>query len=122
MPWFKALPEKSLPDNGRRVVDMRGTAVLLLRLEGRVHAIANACPHMRFSLKGGRIVDGAIVCPFHHSAFDLETGNVKEWSPWPPLVGPLMGNVVREKALTIYNVKIEDGFIFIEQRQGKVVL
>ncbi len=122
MSWFKAIPEKELPEGARRVVEMQGGMVLLLRHEGKVYAVSNSCPHMRFSLKGGRIADGAIVCPFHHSAFDLETGDVKAWSPWPPLVGPLMGSVSGEKALAVYKTKIEDSFIFIEQKQVKAVL
>lgn len=122
MSWIKTIPEIDLPEGARRVISMQGADVLLLHHEGRIYAVANACPHMRFALKGGRIADGAIVCPFHHSAFDLETGDVKAWSPWPPLVGPMLGNISREKALTTYTVKVEEGYIFIEQKQVKAVL
>jgi nitrite reductase/ring-hydroxylating ferredoxin subunit len=71
---------------------------------------------MRFPLKGGQIHDGAIVCPFHHSAFDLDSGDVKEWSPWPPGLGPVLASLSRKKVLRTYEVKIEDGAIFIRPR------
>lgn len=122
MTWIKTIPEVDLPEGARQVVSVQGTDVLLLRHEDRIYAVANACPHMRFSLKGGRIADGAIVCPFHHSAFDLETGDVKSWSPWPPLVGPMLGNLSREKALATYAVKVEDGYIFVQPKRVKAML
>ncbi len=122
MTWIKTIPEADLPEGARQVVSVQGTEVLLLRHEDRIYAVANACPHMRFSLKGGRIADGAIVCPFHHSAFDLETGDVKAWSPWPPLVGPMLGNLSREKALATYTVKVEDGYIFLQPKRVKAIL
>lgn len=53
------------------------------------------------------------ICPFHHSAFDLKTGNVKEWSPWPPGLGRILGAISREKALKVYATKLEDGYVWV---------
>jgi nitrite reductase/ring-hydroxylating ferredoxin subunit len=44
----------------------------------------------------------------------LKTGNVKEWSPWPPGLGWIMGAISREKALKVYATKVEDGYVWVK--------
>ncbi len=58
--------------------------ILLLNHENQLYAVDNICPHLKMPLKNGKITEsGAIVCGFHRSAFDLQTGEVKDWCPWP---------------------------------------
>ena len=113
MNWFAAIPEDELAEGARHVVKVGGQSILLIRHDGQIHAIASACPHMRLPLKGAKIEDDTIVCPWHHSAFDLETGDVKEWSLWPPAVGRMLGALSREKALSVFPTKVEDGQIWV---------
>jgi len=114
MEWISVLPETELAEGARNVVRVKDHAILLIRHQGKVYAVLNACPHMGLPLKGGRITeDEAIVCPFHRSAFDLETGDVKAWSPWPPVVGKMLGTISREKALHVFATRIENGQIWI---------
>jgi len=114
MNWVKALPQDELPEGERRVVKIGERSILLIHHEGQVYAMESACPHMRLPLKGGKLMeDGAIVCPWHHSAFDLRTGDVKEWSPWPPGVGRMLGAISREKALPVFPTKVEEGSIWV---------
>jgi nitrite reductase/ring-hydroxylating ferredoxin subunit/Fe-S cluster biogenesis protein NfuA len=48
--------------------------VLLVRMDGKVMAFRNQCPHMGMPLDGG-LVDGSIInCPWHGFRFDLSTG------------------------------------------------
>ena len=114
MTWERALSESELEEGGRRVVDVGEHSILLLRHEGQVYAIASVCPHMRLPLKGAKIQDGTIECRWHHSVFDLQTGRAVAWSPWPPAVGRVLGAISREKALPVYPVKVEDGWISVE--------
>jgi nitrite reductase/ring-hydroxylating ferredoxin subunit len=113
MNWAKALPESELSEGERKVVKIDGHSILLVREQGQIHAIASACPHMRLPLKGGKIKDSTITCPWHHSAFDLQTGDVKAWSPWPPAVGKMLGALRREHALPVFPTKVEDGAIWV---------
>lgn len=114
MNWVKALAQDKLPAGEREVVQLAGKAVLLINHQDEIHAVDNACPHLRLPLKGGKISDDcAIICPFHRSAFDLRTGDVKEWSPWPPGVGRILGAVKSEQVLPVYKTRIEDGQIFV---------
>jgi nitrite reductase/ring-hydroxylating ferredoxin subunit len=113
MEWVKALAQDELPAGERQVVKVRERSILLIHEGGEIYAIASACPHMRLPLKGGKVEGGTIVCPWHHSAFDLHTGDVQAWSPWPPAVGKMLGALSREKALPVYPTKVEDGVIWV---------
>jgi nitrite reductase/ring-hydroxylating ferredoxin subunit/uncharacterized membrane protein len=80
----KPLPEKytavldddDLPEGKPKRVDYRGTPILLVRLDGCVHALSETCAHLGGPLSEGKIESGCIVCPWHGSTFDLDTGEV----------------------------------------------
>jgi nitrite reductase/ring-hydroxylating ferredoxin subunit len=118
MEWADAIAQSELPEGSRQVVQLHEHSVLLIHQQGRIYAIASACPHMRLPLKGGKVSDGTIVCPWHHSAFGLGTGDVQEWSPWPPAVGKLLGKLSRERALPVFPTKVEDGRIWVGMGDG----
>ena len=39
----------------------------------------NRCPHLGWSLAGGKFEAGAVTCPWHHSRYDLRTGENLDW-------------------------------------------
>lgn len=115
MRWMQVLDAEALPEGARETVKVEDHTILLIHHEGEIYATLNACPHMRLPLKGGKITsEDAIVCPFHRSAFDLNTGEVKEWTPWPPGVGKVLGAISNEKRLHVFPTKIEDGKIWLD--------
>ncbi|NJO93287.1 MAG: Rieske (2Fe-2S) protein [Hydrococcus sp. RM1_1_31] len=115
MSWTKVLRVDALSAGTRQVVKVGKRNILLLNQDGELIAVDNTCPHMNLPLKNGKITeDGAIVCPWHRSAFDLHTGNVKEWSPWPPVVGKALARVSKEKALSVFPVRVEEGNIWVD--------
>ena len=113
MEWFKALAEDELPEGARQVVQVGEQSVLLIHHQGQIHALASACPHMGQSLTRAKIEGETITCPRHHSAFDLRTGDVQAWSPWPPAVGRMLGALSREKALPVYPTKVQENTIWV---------
>jgi nitrite reductase/ring-hydroxylating ferredoxin subunit len=52
------------------------TPVLVVRLETGLVALADRCTHRGGPLHDGRLQNDCIVCPWHHSIFDLSTGVV----------------------------------------------
>lgn len=58
---------------------LEGRKVLLTRVQGKVHAVVDRCPHMGMSLAKGRITDGVVTCPWHNSRFDFCSGKNLDW-------------------------------------------
>ena len=103
-----------VPENSRKVIEVGGYTVLIIHTQGQFFGVDNKCPHMRLPLQKGKVSDdGAIVCPFHRSVFDLASGDVKEWAPWPPVVSKALGSLAREKALPVFQIEVRDGMLWI---------
>ena len=114
MNWTKALEATKLKPGDRKVVQVGNQPVLLIYYQDEVFASEPACPHMRLPLQIARVsADYTLHCPWHHSAFDLRSGDVKDWAPWPPGIGPMLGKIRRERALRVWPTKIEDGHIWV---------
>ncbi|WP_017325666.1 Rieske (2Fe-2S) protein [Synechococcus sp. PCC 7336] len=115
MSWIKVLSQDELAQGDRKVVATEGGPVLVVNYNGDFYAVGSKCPHMKLPLRRGKLTDdGALVCPFHRSAFDLKTGEPKTWTPFPPVVGSLLGKISTEKPLPTYPTKVEEGSIWVE--------
>ena len=115
MTWKTALAVDDLAPGTRQVVKLEERSLLLLNESGKIHAVDSICPHLKLSLKKGKVTaDGSLVCPWHRSEFDLETGRVDKWCPFPPVVGSVLGKFSSEKNLAVYPTKIENGQVLID--------
>ncbi len=63
-----------LDDRGRAVVTVDGTRVALVRVEGRLHALEDTCPHRGGPLSEGDLAGHVLHCPLHAWPFDVRTG------------------------------------------------
>jgi nitrite reductase/ring-hydroxylating ferredoxin subunit len=48
MTWTKVLDVSQLPDGERRVVDVAGSSLLVVRHKGKLCVVDSRCPHMGF--------------------------------------------------------------------------
>jgi nitrite reductase/ring-hydroxylating ferredoxin subunit/Fe-S cluster biogenesis protein NfuA len=72
--WLKG-PSISELEEGRPIrFSPQGHDILLIRIDGRVMAFRNQCPHMSMSLDKGLVEGSVITCPWHGFRFDLSTG------------------------------------------------
>jgi NAD(P)H-dependent nitrite reductase small subunit len=55
-------------------VQAGGEEIALFRLEDRVCAISNVCPHRGGSLADGSLDGTVVTCPWHGWEFDVRTG------------------------------------------------
>ncbi len=105
--FVPVLDEAELPEAGMRRVEVDGVGVLLSRSsDGRVCAIAATCGHMGGPLEEGDRENGAVVCPWHESRFDLCSGKVLDG----PAVFPQ----------SHYETRIRDGKIEIKAAEGNI--
>ena len=100
MRLVRAIDLSELPPGAMKGVELEGSRVLLSNLGGEVFAVDNVCTHEESLLSDGFIIEERVVCQLHLSQFDLRTGEVYN----PPATEPLR----------TYNVKIEEGGIFVE--------
>ena len=114
MAWEKAVALKALQDSGRLIKALGKHKIMLMWHENKVHAVQAQCPHMKLPLKKAEITKKCeLVCPFHKSTFDLDTGAVVSWSTSPPVVGPLLGKISCPKPLHVYPTQVEDEHILV---------
>lgn len=115
MGWTAALNLCDLKKNNRQTADINGNKILFIWHEEQVHAVAAHCPHFKLPLRKGTINDkNELVCPFHKSAFDLDTGKVKCWAPWPAAISGLLCKISKPKPLKVYPTRIENDQIMVD--------
>ena len=65
--------------------------VLLVKINGKFHAVGGLCPHYGAPLDEGVLSGDRIVCPWHHASYDARSGDLKE----PPSLDALAHYEVR---------------------------
>ena len=103
--WFKAARVSDFPENGGACVKYKDLQIAVFNFSRRNewYACQNLCPHkMQMVLSRGMIGstegDPKIACPFHKRTFSLRDGKC------------LNGD---EDKISVFPVKVEDGFIYI---------
>ncbi|MDX2288363.1 MAG: ferric reductase-like transmembrane domain-containing protein [Hyphomicrobiaceae bacterium] len=99
--WIAAGDPTTIPNGRARVVELPGgSRVAIFRHGGdKLSAVSNACAHQNGPLGEGRIVGGAITCPWHGYNYRPEDG----CSP-PPFT---------EKIAT-FNLRLEAGVLMLD--------
>lgn len=94
LPEIDLIDSASLPEGELRAFPTPhdGPQVLLARYQGQVHAFAPNCPHYGAPLEKGRLVEGRIICPWHHACFRVADGTLCE----PPALDDLPAFEARE--------------------------
>ncbi len=95
-----AMKAGDLAEGSMAAVDVGGVHVLLAKIGGEAYAVSGTCTHEEADLGLGMMLEDRVLCPLHLSQFDLRTGAVMN----PPATVPLAK----------FNVKIDDGTIFVE--------
>lgn len=91
--------ENELTENECKKFEVDFTDVVLIKKDGQVYALNNRCTHHHVSVMDrGELEGDYIVCPNHFWKFDIKSGKKN-------------GNL---RGLDKYDVKIEDGKVFIK--------
>jgi nitrite reductase/ring-hydroxylating ferredoxin subunit/uncharacterized membrane protein len=81
--WTPVIGDDELPEGKLVGTEAGGAGVLLVRRNGRIHAIADRCSHRGCSLHEGELRGDEIVCPCHGSTFGLDGSLVKGPAAYP---------------------------------------
>jgi nitrite reductase/ring-hydroxylating ferredoxin subunit len=88
-------------------VEVGGVPLVLVRHDGRLHALADRCTHRGGPLSDGRLVDGCLECPWHLSRFDVTDGAVHR--------GPAT------RPQPVYEVREVAGRIEVRRQEGRAL-
>ena len=73
--WFRVGKSTDFVEGRGIAVDAGGDRVAIFRVRGMLHAMQDACPHMRASLADGRVErHSRVICHMHGWTFDLVSG------------------------------------------------
>lgn len=51
-----------------------GQSILVVKYQGKLHALSNYCPHYGAPLHTGVLIDNVVKCPWHGASFDIISG------------------------------------------------
>lgn len=115
MTFTAVCSENDVPQGSAARFKAADKAIALYHLSDGYYATAVQCPHTFAPLHRGKIVeDCAIVCPLHRAEFDIRTGEVKRWANFPPGIAQFINLFRKQKALTTYPTKVEDGQVMVD--------
>ncbi|MSR00041.1 MAG: ferredoxin [Gammaproteobacteria bacterium] len=96
--WVDIAAINDLNDGSRLEIELNGTYLAIVKLEGVLHAFEDRCTHDGESLAGAELeLDpntpcGVVVCPRHGARFCIKTGDALT----PPAYEPLRIFEIRE--------------------------
>lgn len=97
-----------VPEGTMLMVQVDGTDILLVHLDGRVRALQGICSHEYFELDKGFLTGDTLTCALHFSRFDLDTGQALD----PPAELPLV----------TWPVAIVDGDVVLGLPEAPIVI
>jgi 3-phenylpropionate/trans-cinnamate dioxygenase ferredoxin component len=89
-------------------VAVDGEPLVLVNVDGVVHALQGICSHEEYELDQGFLLGDTLTCMLHGSRFSVVTGEALD----PPAETPLYR----------YDARIEDGGIWVDLPTGGVVV
>jgi nitrite reductase/ring-hydroxylating ferredoxin subunit len=78
MAWTSLCELSELTEDQGRYVEVGGFELAVFLHAGQVYVMDNYCPHAGGNLGGGHVEDGCAICPWHHWAFRLDSGQLRD--------------------------------------------
>jgi toluene monooxygenase system ferredoxin subunit len=99
MAFTRAIANSEVWDGEMLGLDVDGAAVLLVRIDGQLHAYEDRCLHRQVPLSDGELQGWRLRCAVHEWEYDLRSGEC---------INP------RDRCLRRYPIQVRDGFVFID--------
>jgi nitrite reductase/ring-hydroxylating ferredoxin subunit len=101
--WTATVDEAKVREGSPVPVYPKGVGVLLVRLDGELHAIRNKCAHMACPLEGGLLEGPILTCPCHDWRFDVRSGEFLD---------------APELSIPVYATRVDDGKVLVDLTEG----
>ncbi len=101
--WTATIDEAKVREGSPVPVYPKGVGVLLVRLDGELHAIRNKCAHMACPLEGGLLEGPILTCPCHDWRFDVRSGEFLD---------------APELSIPVYATRVEGGKVLVDLTEG----
>ena len=88
-----------VPAGTGKKIEINGRTLALFNAGGKFYCVDGKCPHRGAPLYEGSVEGKELVCPWHGSRFDLETGHLKS--------GPATGGI------NFYTVKVQGRDVYL---------
>jgi nitrite reductase/ring-hydroxylating ferredoxin subunit len=85
-------------------LNVDGNSILLVNIDDRIYAYADACPHQKSPLTQGSLIGKTLRCARHHWEFDVCSGS---------------GINPQNACLKVYPVAIESRDILLDMDEGR---
>ncbi|HUK99827.1 MAG TPA: Rieske 2Fe-2S domain-containing protein [Nitrospirota bacterium] len=115
--FIEAAATTDLPEGGLKKIFIHNHTLLLARSGGRYYCTDNNCPHLGGDLSNGTLQGSIIICPMHHSQFDLRTGEVIRWTDLNGIKLIYAKKQRPPRPLKVYPVKTEGPKILVNLGQ-----
>lgn len=92
--------EGDLPPGAMKGFDVLGRRIIVVNLDGELHALSGICSHAYSELDRGFFAGEFVTCALHLSQFEVRTGEPIS----PPATEPIPK----------YPVSVEDGTIYVD--------
>jgi NAD(P)H-dependent nitrite reductase small subunit len=73
-PFVKVAKKSEIPEDTGKCVEVNGQEIALFKVDGKVCAVYQGCPHQGGPLSEGGIDGNIVTCPWHGWEFDVTTG------------------------------------------------
>jgi len=106
--WLKTGLKSSQISPGQLVAKTLGGNDVLIGKDqsGGLFCVGNLCPHLGTPMsEGADVIGDIIVCPLHGSSFSTKTGELIDWCPSPPIIGPLTGFITEPRNLAVLDAR-----------------
>lgn len=74
MSFVRFAPLSDVPPGGHKSLRIGLRRIVVFNVSGSLHAIEDACAHMKVPLSGGRLSGTRLTCAAHGWSYDITTG------------------------------------------------
>ncbi len=101
MPWTPLAPATDFPEGSQHCLKHADHPLVVMNVNGTLHAVANVCPHAGLPLGEGERRGLTLTCPYHGYTYSIKDGR--------DLDDPEFG-----QPLKVYPIRIEGDMVQVD--------